>query len=64
MSWPDLWNNRGRNNFLLLFFGALGFWTQGFKLAKQALLLLELLHQPFFVLGFFEIESHQLFALG
>jgi hypothetical protein len=33
-------------------------------LARWALLLLEPLHQSFFMLGFFEIGSGELFALG
>jgi hypothetical protein len=36
------------------FFAVLGFWTQG--------LHLEALHQPFFVKGFFKIESQELLA--
>jgi hypothetical protein len=35
-------------------FFSTGVWTQG--------LHLESLHQPFFVIGFFEIGSHKLFA--
>jgi hypothetical protein len=30
--------------------------------ARQAIVPLELLHQPFFVMGFFKIESQGLFA--
>jgi hypothetical protein len=30
-----------------------GVWTQGLTLAKQALLLLQPLHQPFFVMDIF-----------
>jgi hypothetical protein len=36
--------------------GSSGAWTQG--------LYIEPLHQPFFVMGFFEIESRELFALA
>jgi hypothetical protein len=40
--------------FFLFFFFSAGIWTQG--------LHLEPLHQPFFVMGFFEIGSCKLFA--
>jgi hypothetical protein len=33
-----------------------------FFFARQAIVPLELLHQPFFVMGFFKIESQGLFA--
>jgi hypothetical protein len=35
------------------FFGSIGIWTQGFTLARQMILPLELLCQPCFVVGFF-----------
>jgi hypothetical protein len=40
--------------YFALFFVRTGIWTQG--------LHLELLHQPFFVMVFFKIGSHELFA--
>jgi hypothetical protein len=46
----------------LFFFVVLG--TQSLRLARQARLQLEPLLQPFFVMGFFEIGSHELFAWG
>jgi hypothetical protein len=46
--------------------GRTGLWTQGLAYARQALLLLESLYQPFCVcvMVFFEIGSHKLFAWG
>jgi hypothetical protein len=41
----------------------LGFELRALTLARQALLPLELLYQPFFVI-FFEIGAHKLFAGG
>jgi hypothetical protein len=38
--------------------------TVGLTLARQALLPLEPLHQPFFVMVFFKIGSHELLAWG
>jgi hypothetical protein len=38
--------------------------NQGLTIARQVLLHLEPLHQPFFAKGFFEIGSHELFALA
>jgi hypothetical protein len=43
---------------------ALGIELRVFMLARQALLPLKPLHQPFFVLGIFEIGSLELVALG
>jgi hypothetical protein len=48
----------------LFFFCGTGVWTQGLMLARQVLLLLHLLYQSFFVMGFFETGSHKLFAWG
>jgi hypothetical protein len=48
--------------FIYFFFVVLG--TQSLRLARQARLQLEPLLQPFFVMGFFEIGSHELFAWG
>jgi hypothetical protein len=45
---------------ILFFFGGCG----GGTLARQVLLLLEPLPQPFFVIVFFEIGAHGLFACG
>jgi hypothetical protein len=45
---------------LLLFFLV----AQGLMLTRQVLLLLEPFHQPFFVMGFSEIGSCELFAVG
>jgi hypothetical protein len=46
---------------LILFYFILFFALLGFEL-KATLPALEPLHQPFFVMGFFEIGSHKLFA--
>jgi hypothetical protein len=49
--------------YIMGFFCSTGAWTQGLTLARQAVLLLEPLHQPFFY-DFFYIGSHGLFCLG
>jgi hypothetical protein len=49
---------------LFVFLVALEFEPMVSTLASQALLPLEPFGQPFFVMGFFEIESHKLFSWG
>jgi hypothetical protein len=44
--------------------GSTRVWTQHLTLARQELLLLEPLHQPFFVMGFFQDRSLELFSWG
>jgi hypothetical protein len=51
---------QSHNHFL---FGCVGVWTQGITLARQALLTLKPLHQPFLALGIFEIGSCEVFTL-
>jgi hypothetical protein len=46
----------------LTLFGGTGVLTQDLMLARQAVLLLESFCQPYFVMGFFEIGSLELFA--
>jgi hypothetical protein len=49
---------------LFFFFGSPGVWIEGLTLATQALLPFEPLHQPFLVVGFFNIGSLELFVWG
>jgi hypothetical protein len=49
---------------MMNFFCSTGVWTQGLTIIRQALLLLEPLHQPFLGMFFFKIGSQGLFAWG
>jgi hypothetical protein len=52
------------NIFLFLFFGGAGIWPQGLILHTQCSYYLSHSASPFFVIDFFKIGSHKVFAWG
>jgi hypothetical protein len=60
---PECWVT-GVSHHAQLKISFLGVWTQGLRLASQALLLLEPLLQPFLMVGISKIGSHELFGRG